>query len=72
MVADLCVLPGLSGDLLPGHVALTLQLLLVLQDPHGNVVPLHPAASRLERCMQPLRATDVTHLSLIFKGKLAL
>ena len=53
MVADFSVLPGLSGDLLPGHAALTLQFLLVLKDPQSNILPLQPTASTLHGGKQP-------------------
>lgn len=52
MVADLFVLPGYSGDVLHG-AAFTLQLLLVLQDHQGNVLPLQPATSTPQEGMQP-------------------
>lgn len=44
MVADLFVLSGISGDLLPGDAGLTLHVLLVLQDHQDNILSLQPAA----------------------------
>lgn len=65
MVADHLLLPRLSGCLLPGCDALSVRLLLVLQDLQRNVLPLKQASAALQRGIQLISYISWTSVQLL-------
>lgn len=66
MVADLSVLPALSGDLFPVGAPPAVRRLQVLQDAEGHLVPVRPAARPLTGGTRPqthitVKRTRYTH-----------